>query len=89
MTNKILTVVIDTPDLDLSDAVTNLVADLQSQGVNVQQIRVADDSGETLVPVPEPAPPPPTRPPAEEEAEVVADDETVEESPKPATKGNK
>ena len=76
MANKILTVVVNTPDADLSEHINNLVADLQSQGVEVQSIRLADDSGEVLVPVPEPVA---AEVAADEEAtETVPDDETEE-----------
>lgn len=80
MANKILTVVVDTPDVDLSDHIATLVDSLHSEGINVQQIRLADDSGETLVPVPEPAPPAETTTEAtdDEATETAPDDEETE-----------
>ena len=75
--NKILTFVVDTAEADLSDVVNATVKDLQDSGHTVKEVRVADDSGEQKMTVPEPPPAePPTggRPTEEETPEEDADE---------------
>lgn len=50
MANKIVTFVIDTLEPKLDSAIAAFVNELQDLGHDLKQIRVADDSGEALVP---------------------------------------
>ena len=77
MANKILTIVFDTTEESLDSIIAAAVNEITALGHNLKQIRLADDSGEAIIPpntvegvVPpeEPAPAEPETPAADEPA---------------------
>lgn len=50
MANKIITFVIDTVEHDLDAILAAAINEIEKEGHKLVQLRVADDSGETLVP---------------------------------------
>jgi outer membrane biosynthesis protein TonB len=89
--NKVISVVIDTADDDLHHALAPLVDELHKSGHVVRQVRIMDDSGETVIPVntiagvtvPEPVVPEEPQPEPEEEAPQPEVEPAPEPEPEP------
>jgi hypothetical protein len=66
MANKIISLVLVTEEQPLDSIITAAVEAAEAEGHQITEVRVSDDSGETVLPIEPPVEEPPPDPPLED-----------------------